>query len=76
MGKTELLVHFLADKRALYFYADQQVVADHLRAFTEQVLALVRDPVLEVQPFTSWEAALAYTLRLAQDERLAIVIEA
>lgn len=75
VGKTELLVRFLADKPALYFYADRQVVADHLRAFTEQVLSLVDDPVLRAQPFGSWEAALTYTLRLAQDDRLAIIID-
>lgn len=75
VGKTELLVHFLAGKRAIYFYADRQLLPDHLRAFTEQVLLLHDDPVLRVQPFSSWEAALTYTLRLARSERLAIVID-
>ena len=75
IGKTDLLVHFLADKSAIYFYADRRLVADHLRALTEQVLALVDDPVLRVQPFTSWEAALTYVLRLAATERLALVID-
>jgi len=75
VGKTDLLVRFLANKRALYFYADRQVLPDHLRAFTEQVLALTDDPVLRLQPFISWEAALTYTLRLARQERLAIVLD-
>jgi AAA+ ATPase superfamily predicted ATPase len=75
VGKTDLLVRFLADKPAIYFYADRQVLADHLRAFTQQVLALSDDPVLRLQPFSSWEAALIYVLRLAQDRRLAIVLD-
>lgn len=75
VGKTELLVHFLKEKRAIYFYADRQPRADHLRALTEQVLALVDDPVLRVQPFISWEAGLTYVLRLAKTERLALVID-
>lgn len=75
VGKTELLVQFIAGKPAIYFYADRQLVGDHLRAFTEQVLALVDDPVLRVQPFTSWEAALTYVLRLAEQRRLALVID-
>lgn len=50
VGKTELLVHFIADKPAIYFYADRQLVGDHLRDFTEQVLTLEDDPVLRVQP--------------------------
>src|SRR5579872_5347219 len=75
IGKTELLVRFLAAKPTIYFYADRQVLLDHLRAFTEQVIALVDDPVLRLQPFSSWEAALTYVFRLALDQRLAVVID-
>lgn len=75
VGKTELLVHFIEDKPAIYFYADRQLVSDHLRAFTEQVLMLVDDPVLRLQPFSSWEAALTYVLRLAEQRRLAVIID-
>ena len=75
VGKTELLVQFIQDKPAIYFYADQQLVGDHLRAFTEQVLLLADDPVLRVQPFASWEAALVYVLRLAEQRRIAIIID-
>ena len=73
--QTELLVQFIQDKPAIYFYADQQLVGDHLRAFTEQVLLLADDPVLRVQPFASWEAALVYVLRLAEQRRIAIIID-
>lgn len=55
IGKTDLLVQFLADKPVVYFYADRQLLPDHLRAFTEQMLALVDDPLLRLQPFTSWK---------------------
>lgn len=75
VGKTELLVHFITDKPAIYFYADRQLVGDHLRAFSEQVLTLVDDPVLRVQPFASWEAALTYVLRLAEQQRIAIILD-
>lgn len=75
VGKTELLVQFIADKPAIYFYADRQLVGDHLRAFTEQVLTLEDDPVLRVQPFNSWEAALTYVLRLAERRRIAIILD-
>ncbi len=75
VGKTELLVQFLQDKQAIYFYADRQLLPDHLRAFTEQVLHYADDPVLRLQPFTSWEAALTYVFRLAATVRLAVVID-
>ncbi|MGH2388414.1 MAG: ATP-binding protein [Chloroflexota bacterium] len=75
IGKTDLLIQFLAGKPAIYFYADRRLVADHLRAFTEQVLALADDPVLRLQPFTSWEAALTFVLRLAAARRITVVID-
>jgi uncharacterized protein len=75
VGKTELLVRFFENKRHVYFYADRQLRDDQLRAFTDQVLTISADPVLRLQPFQSWEAALTYTLRLAQDQRLAIILD-
>lgn len=75
IGKTELLVRFISDKPAIYFYADQQPVADHLRAFTEQVIGLHDDAVLRIQPFSTWDAALTYVLRLAEERRVAIVLD-
>ena len=75
IGKTELLVRFLDGKPTIYFYADRQLLADHLRAFTEQVLTLTDDPVLRLQPFGSWEVALTYVLRLSAARRIAVVID-
>jgi len=75
VGKTELLVRFIEGKPAIYFYADRQTLADQLRAFTEQVLAYADDPLLRLQPFSRWEAALTYVLRLAATRRLAVVID-
>jgi uncharacterized protein len=75
VGKTELLVRFIEDKPAIYFSADRQLVGDHLRAFTEQVLTIEDDLVLRAQPFTSWEAALLYVLRLAERRRVAIIMD-
>lgn len=75
VGKTEILVRFTADKPTIYFYADRQLLPDQLRALTEQVLAFADDPVLRLQPFTSWEAALTYIFRLAESQRLALVLD-
>lgn len=75
VGKTELLTHFFAGKPAIYFYADRQPLADQMRAFTEQVLAFVNDPVLRAQPFSTWEAALTYVLRLGERQRIGLTID-
>lgn len=75
IGKTELLVRFLAGKPSIYFYADRQPLTDQLRGFTDQLLLLHDDPVLRVQPFTSWEPALTYALRMAAGQRIALIID-
>jgi uncharacterized protein len=75
VGKTELLVRFLEGKDAVYYYADRQPLPDQLRAFTDQVLLINDDPVLRLQPFTSWEAAITYMLRLAGSRRMALVLD-
>lgn len=75
VGKTELLVRFIADKPTIYFYADRQPITDQLRAFTEQVLRLQDDAVLRLQPFATWDAALTYVLRLAEQRRIALVLD-
>lgn len=75
IGKTELLVRFIGDKPAIYFYADQQPIADQLRAFTEQTLMLQDDALLRAQPFSSWDAAFTYVLRLAEQRRIALVLD-
>lgn len=75
VGKTELLTQFCAGKPSIYFYADRQPLADQLRALSEQVLAFADDPVLRVQPFASWEAALTYVMRLGEQRRLGLIID-
>lgn len=67
-------MRFIEDKPAIYFYADRQLVGDHLRAFAEQVFALVDDPVLfSKSGFTPRvEAARTpYVLWLALDDLFA-----
>jgi len=75
VGKTELLVRFLQGKPAIYYYADRQPLPDQLRAFTDQVALLTDDPLLRVQVFASWEAAIGYVLRLGIERRIALVID-
>jgi AAA+ ATPase superfamily predicted ATPase len=75
VGKTELLVRFLEGKDAVYYYADRQPLTDQLRAFTRQVLLIHDDPLLHLQPFSSWEAAITYMLRLAGSRRMALVLD-
>lgn len=78
VGKTFLLTHFAAAKRAVYFTATRQDsnerqlarLADRIR---EQLGTEVED--LLAAPFQDWESALRFLARLAETAPLLVVID-
>lgn len=78
VGKTYLLTHFAQGKRAIYFTATRQDTQDRqLRRFVEHLHEQLGDEVRDLAPdtFPSWEAALRFTARLAQDTPLLLVLD-
>nr|BAL52713.1 ATPase [uncultured prokaryote] len=75
VGKTELLLRFAQEKRALYFLAAQATETEHLRQFSHQLRTTLADPLLEQLTLTNWESALAYLAQQAQHERLLVVLD-
>lgn len=75
VGKTELLQQFCRNKRAVYFLAAQVREADHLRSMTEAIRGALPDPLLEALRFDQWEPVFSYLGRLAQSERLVVVLD-
>lgn len=78
VGKTFLLTHFCADRPALYFTATRQ---DSERRQVERYAQAVREQLGEDVAdlmgggFTDWEAALRFTLRIAADRPLVVVLD-
>lgn len=75
VGKTELLSHFVAGKRALYLEATNTTELDQLRDLSAELARVSDDPVLAEQALTSWDAALAAIARFAASERTVVVLD-
>ena len=66
VGKTFLLTHFAAGKRHIYFTGTRQ---DSERRQVDRYADLIGGG------FTDWEAALRFTLRMAADQPLLVVLD-
>ena len=77
VGKTFLLSHFVAGKRALFFGATQQAEAVELRRFAEATSRDLGSRALDLAggTFASWEAALRFVAALAQQEPIVVVLD-
>lgn len=78
VGKTYLLTHFAAGKRAVYFTATRQDTEDRqLRRFALRLGEQLGDEVRDLVPetFPDWESALRFVVRLAEQSPLLVVID-
>ncbi len=78
VGKTFLLTHFAGGKRHVYFTATRQ---DSERRQVDRYAMALRDQLGEDVAdligggFTDWEAALRFTLRMAAEQPLLVVLD-
>ena len=75
VGKSALLDEFARGKRCIVFQAVEGTVADQLRDLSAAILAVEDDPVLRASPLPTWEAALAYLLRMAASGPLLVIFD-
>lgn len=75
IGKTELLTHLAAGVRSVYYEATDTVAADQLRDLTAQLARASANEVLERQPLTTWDAALAALAVFVGQERTLAVLD-
>ncbi|HEX7668020.1 MAG TPA: ATP-binding protein [Polyangiaceae bacterium] len=60
VGKTALLTRFAERHHILYHLATRSTAALELARFSERVAEYYGDPVVAVQPFSSWDVAFRY----------------
>jgi uncharacterized protein len=77
VGKTFLLSHFAAGRRAVHFGATQQSQGVELRRFAETVRSQLGDRALDLAGggFRDWEGALRFATALAADEPLLLILD-
>lgn len=75
VGKTYLLEHFAAGKRAVYYRCQSVGSTEQLAALGQALVELTSDPVLHAQPPASWLAVFALIEQLTRHERLLLVLD-
>src|SRR5258708_6582982 len=77
VGKTFLLSHLAAGKRAVHFGATQQAQGVELRRFAEAVRAQLDERAVDLAGggFRDWEGALRFAAALASDEPLLLILD-
>lgn len=75
VGKTELLSHFVEDKRALYFEATDATEAVQLSNLSEQVSLVSGNPLYAQSGFPNWTTALEAIVQFVGDEPTVVVLD-
>lgn len=75
VGKTELLARFCEGKRHIFYVADLAAEAVLRSSFSAAVNALQHGPEAPAPVYGSWEDLLNVLARLAQTERLVVVLD-
>jgi AAA+ ATPase superfamily predicted ATPase len=75
VGKTFLLEHFASSRRHVYYRCQLRGTSEQLPLLGEALAALTDDPFVRAQPPTSWPTIFALIERLAEKERLLLVLD-
>src|SRR3954447_6299131 len=75
VGKTFLLEHFAAGRRQVYYRCQLSGTPEQLPLFGEALAVLSEDAFVRGQPPTSWSSIFTLIERLAETERLLIVLD-
>ncbi len=74
VGKTALINQFINDKRAIYFMGVESNAKQNLENFSKNIMEFGIGIQAETS-FVSFQAALEYVFKLAEKERLILVID-
>ena len=74
VGKTALINQFIADKKAIFFMGVQSNARQNLANFSKSIIEYASGIEAE-SAFASFQAALEYVFKLAERERLILVID-
>lgn len=74
VGKTALLTRFIQDKRAIYFMGVESNAKQNLENLSKSILEYTSGIAAE-NSFLSFQAALEYVFRLAERERVVLVLD-
>jgi len=74
VGKTALINEFIKDKEAIFFTGIESNAQQNLENFSRSILSFT-DAALENTIFPSFQAALEYVFKLAENKRIILIID-
>ncbi len=74
VGKTALLTQFIQKKKAIYFMGVESNAKQNLENFSRSILECTNG-IEAANSFASFQAALEYVFKLAEQERMLLVID-
>ncbi len=74
VGKTALITQFISDKKAVYFMGVESNAKQNLENFSKNIMEFGTGIQADTA-FSSFQAALEYVFKLAEKERLILVID-
>lgn len=74
VGKTALINHFIGEKKAIYFMGVESNEKQNLENFSKSIIEFSSGIQAETS-FSSYQAALEYVFKLAEKERVILVID-
>ncbi|MBD5513694.1 MAG: ATP-binding protein [Lachnospiraceae bacterium] len=74
VGKTALITQFIKDKKAIYFMGVESNAKQNLENFSKNILEFGTGIPVETT-FVSFQSALEYVFKLAENERLILAID-
>lgn len=76
VGKSELIVHFMQDKRGLYFVGKQAPAIVQIREFLRAAARGLEEPLLAQADLSTWTAALeAVASRLPKEGKFVLALD-
>ena len=76
VGKSELIKHFIRDKKALYFLGKQAPARLQLREFLRNGASALNQPLLEQAWADDWQAAISLVLsQVSVGEKIVLVMD-
>jgi AAA+ ATPase superfamily predicted ATPase len=75
IGKSELILHFLRGKQAIYHVGKVAPAPLQLRELLEESARVLEEPLLAQLPATDWRATLDAVVSRAKSGKLAIVLD-
>ncbi len=76
VGKSELIKHFIRDKKAIYFLGKQAPARLQIREFMRNAASALDQPMLKKTSANDWQDAISVTVsQLDAEESLIIVMD-